>query len=32
LGRAGVLRLAVSEEGIQVGGVAVTCVDGQLSI
>lgn len=32
LGRAGLLRLAVSERRIQVGGIAVTCVDGQLSV
>lgn len=31
LGRAGMLRLAVNDGGIQVGGMAVTCVDGQLS-
>lgn len=31
LGRAGLLRLAVSEQTIQVGGNAVTCIDGQLS-
>ena len=30
-GRAGVLRLAVSEQRIQVGGLAITCIDGQLS-
>jgi PhzF family phenazine biosynthesis protein len=32
LGRAGVLRLALSEETIQVGGNAVTCVDGTITI
>lgn len=32
LGRAGLIRLAVSEQCIQVGGMAVTCVDGQLSV
>ncbi|MCY1250098.1 phenazine biosynthesis protein, PhzF family [compost metagenome] len=30
LGRAGFLKLEVSDESIQVGGVAVTCIDGQL--
>ncbi|MBN1857109.1 MAG: PhzF family phenazine biosynthesis protein, partial [Dehalococcoidia bacterium] len=28
LGRAGLLRLSVSEQGIHVGGAAVTCIDG----
>ena len=32
LGRAGVLRLSVSEQGIWVGGCAVTCIDGHLSM
>ena len=32
LGRAGLLRLAVNDERIQVGGAAVTYIDGQLSI
>ncbi len=32
LGRAGLLRLSVSEQRIQVGGAAVTCIDGHLSI
>jgi PhzF family phenazine biosynthesis protein len=32
LGRAGVLRVSVSEESIRVGGAAVTCIDGQLSV
>ncbi len=32
LGRAGVLRIAVSELSIWVGGAAVTCIDGDLSI
>ena len=32
LGRAGVLRLALSEQTIQVGGNAVTCVDGTIAI
>ena len=32
VGRAGVLRVAVTDQRIQVGGVAVTCIDGQLSI
>ena len=32
LGRAGLLRLSISEDRIQVGGAAVTCIDGQLSI
>ncbi|MES2149358.1 MAG: PhzF family phenazine biosynthesis protein [Pseudomonadota bacterium] len=32
LGRAGVLRLIVGVASIQVGGNAVTCIDGQLSI
>lgn len=31
LGRAGLLRLAVSQERIQVGGAAITCIDGQLA-
>lgn len=31
LGRAGRLRIAIGPERIQVGGMAVTCVDGQLS-
>ncbi|RKT99054.1 phenazine biosynthesis protein PhzF [Burkholderia sp. Nafp2/4-1b] len=31
VGRAGLLRLAVSENSIRVGGVAVTCIDGLLS-
>jgi len=31
LGRAGLLRLAVSKQRIQVGGLAITCIDGQLS-
>ena len=31
LGRAGILRLTVEEGRIQVGGPAVTCIDGQLS-
>ena len=32
VGRAGVLRLTISEQRIQVGGNAVTCVDGQLAV
>lgn len=32
LGRAGLLRVTVNDECIQVGGAAVTCIDGQLSI
>jgi PhzF family phenazine biosynthesis protein len=32
VGRAGLLRLALSGQGVQVGGSAVTCIDGQLSI
>lgn len=32
VGRAGVVRLAVSDERIQVGGNAVTCIDGMLSV
>ncbi|WP_244110125.1 hypothetical protein [Burkholderia ambifaria] len=32
VGRAGVLRVAVTDQRIQVGGVAVTCIDGHLSI
>lgn len=32
VGRAGLLRLAINDQRIQVGGVAVTCIDGQLSI
>ncbi len=31
LGRAGFLRLEVSDESIRVGGVAVTCIDGRLA-
>jgi PhzF family phenazine biosynthesis protein len=31
VGRAGVLRLSINDRRIQVGGVAVTCIDGQLS-
>ena len=32
VGRAGVLRLTISDERIRVGGNAVTCVDGRLSV
>lgn len=32
VGRAGVLRLTISEQRIRVGGNAVTCVDGQLAV
>ena len=32
LGRAGILRLSVAEDRIQVGGPAVTCIDGELTI
>lgn len=32
VGRAGVLRLSISEEAIRVGGNAVTCIDGNLSL
>lgn len=32
LGRAGVLRLAMSDEAIRVGGHALTCIDGTLSV
>lgn len=32
LGRAGLLRVSVNEQSIRVGGVAVTCIDGQLSV
>ena len=32
LGRAGLVRVSVSEQGIQVGGAAVTCIDGELSV
>jgi PhzF family phenazine biosynthesis protein len=32
VGRAGILRLILSEQSIQVGGNAVTCVDGMLSV
>ena len=32
LGRAGMLRVSVSDESIRVGGAAVTCIDGQLSV
>ncbi|MNF58011.1 Trans-2,3-dihydro-3-hydroxyanthranilate isomerase [compost metagenome] len=31
LGRAGLLRIAIDDERIQVGGMAVTCIDGQLA-
>ena len=31
LGRAGLVRIAIEEERIQVGGMAVTCIDGQLA-
>jgi len=31
VGRAGVLRLAVNDQTVQVGGVAVTCIDGLIS-
>ena len=31
LGRAGLLRLSISEDRIQVGGAAVTCIDGILT-
>jgi PhzF family phenazine biosynthesis protein len=31
LGRAGLLRVAVGTERIQIGGMSVTCIDGQLS-
>jgi len=32
LGRAGILRLSVSEQRIRVGGAAVTCIDGALLV
>lgn len=32
VGRAGVLRLALSEQAIQVGGKAVTCITGELTV
>ncbi|BDT60293.1 phenazine biosynthesis protein PhzF [Massilia varians] len=32
VGRAGVLRLAISDEAIRVGGHALTCIDGLLSV
>lgn len=32
VGRAGAIRLAVNDQVVQVGGVAVTCIDGQISI
>ena len=32
LGRAGVLRVSINENSIQVGGQAVTCVDGELIV
>lgn len=32
LGRAGVLRLSISDEAIRVGGHALTCIDGTLSV
>lgn len=32
VGRAGVLRLSISDEAIRVGGNALTCVDGTLSV
>jgi PhzF family phenazine biosynthesis protein len=31
LGRAGLLRIAIDDERIRVGGMAVTCIDGQLA-
>jgi PhzF family phenazine biosynthesis protein len=32
VGRAGVLRLSISDTAIRVGGTAITCVDGELSL
>ena len=32
VGRAGVLRLVLSEQAVQVGGNAVTCIDGELTV
>lgn len=32
LGRAGLLRLSISDEAIRVGGQALTCIDGTLSV
>lgn len=32
VGRAGVLRLVLGEQSVQVGGNAVTCVDGTLTV
>jgi predicted PhzF superfamily epimerase YddE/YHI9 len=32
LGRAGQVRIAIDHERIQVGGMSVTCIDGQLAI
>jgi hypothetical protein len=32
LGRAGQVRIAIDGEQIQVGGMSVTCIDGQLSV
>lgn len=32
VGRAGVLRLSISQDAIKVGGQAITCVDGELSL
>lgn len=32
VGRAGVLRLSISDEVIRVGGQAITCIDGSLSV
>ncbi len=32
LGRAGIVRLNISDQCIRVGGMAVTCIDGQLSV
>jgi PhzF family phenazine biosynthesis protein len=31
-GRAGLLRIAIDDERIQVGGMSVTCIDGQLTV
>ncbi|MOA64094.1 putative isomerase YddE [compost metagenome] len=31
IGRAGLLRIAIDDDRIQVGGMAVTCIDGQMA-
>lgn len=32
LGRSGLLRIAIDSERIQVDGISVTCIDGQLAL